>query len=120
MLQLTFHALPPCPLFTAMAHDSYHTLKYRGDARLKDGCLSITLSDLGESARTRYRLVFECAGSAGCAIRVVTEAADMHAALRSGFAVMLGSCTASVCRQRVARTDARAPTESALADAVCV
>lgn len=103
MLQLTFNALPPCPLFSAMAHDAYLALKGRDDARLRDACLSITLTDRGPSARSRYKVLFACLGQAGCPIRVVTESGDQHAALRSGFAVMLGSCLPSAGREPVTR-----------------
>lgn len=118
MLQLTFRATLPCPLFTTHARDAYLALKSRGDARLRDGSLNVTLLDLGVNARSRYRVTFECVGTTDSSIRVITEAADKHAALRSGMAVMLGSCAASVCSAGRTRA-ATGASASALSAAVC-
>lgn len=94
MLQLTFHAQAPCDVVAAEADALYRTLRSR-DAAQRDTCLSITFTDLGTGERTRYRALFETLGASGSSIRVVTEATDLRVALRSGFAVVLGSRSAA-------------------------
>jgi hypothetical protein len=102
MLQLTLHTQPPCTVLSTCIRDGYAALRARADARFREGCLSITLTDLGASKRARHRALFECVSTAGSSIRVITEAPDMHGALRSGFAVLQSShapCAAAVAER---------------------
>lgn len=104
MLQLTFHAELPSPALVQLVHDSYMTLRSCGERAGCRSCLSVTLTDLGATESIRYRALFEHVGSPDGGIRVVTEAADAQAAMRSGFSVLLGS------RRRALQRTHEAPT----------
>lgn len=91
MLQLTFHDQLPDPELVAFAHQAHAKLRNGADARFDDACLSITLLDRGETARTRHRAVFAWVRGDKSLISVITEAADPSATLRSGFAIVQGA-----------------------------